>query len=68
MSITKEQMERIQSYLDGDPREMMGAWILDKNALNLALERVPKEDEIVIKKADYERLIKSLPATPRIVR
>lgn len=40
MTISKEQMDRIRRHINGDKSEAMGAWILDKNALNLALERV----------------------------
>lgn len=39
MSITREQLQRIRRHLDGDKISAMGAWILDKNALDLALER-----------------------------
>ena len=44
-----------------------GIFTPEKMVRTLAL--VPKSDEIVIKKSDYERLIKSLPATPlRVIK
>lgn len=37
---SKESLKRISTYLQGDLNEAEGAWFLDKNALNLALDRV----------------------------
>lgn len=47
MTISREQMERITRHLDGNRQEAAGAWILDKNALNLALERVKELESLV---------------------
>lgn len=55
MTINKEQMERIRRHLDGDKQEALGAWILDKNALNLALERVISLETSMVKMAKQFR-------------
>ena len=55
MTVTREQMDRIKRHLNGDKSEAMGAWILDKNALNLALAR---ETELKTKLAELATRLK----------